>query len=103
MVLGHARNHFRGVLRGCGVMIDAIWYLGSRAMLDYAKAAITWLLTRIRREETEQTMNTVTIENKSLTTVRKVGYVITGLFFALVIFPLFIIGAYTILISLMNL
>ena len=84
-------------------MIDAIWFLGSHAMLDYAKAATTWLLTRMRREETEQTMKTTTIENKPLTTVRKIGYTITGLVFALIVCPLFVIGAYTILTSLMNL
>jgi len=34
-------------------MIDAVWFLASRAPLDYAKAATTWLLTRMRRDESE--------------------------------------------------
>jgi hypothetical protein len=84
-------------------MIDAIWLLGSRAMLDYAKAATLWLLTLMGREETEQTMRTATIENKPPTTVHKIGYAITGLVFALIVGPPFVIGAYTILSSLMNL
>jgi hypothetical protein len=84
-------------------MIDAIWLLESRAMLDYAKAAILWLLTLTRREEAEQTMKTATIENKPSTTAHKIGYVITGLIFAVIVGPPFVIGAYTILISLMNL
>ncbi len=84
-------------------MIDAIWLLGSRAMLDYAKAATLWLLTLMRRQETEQIMQTATIENKPPTTAHKIGYIITGLVFALIVCPLFVIGAYTILTSLMNL
>jgi hypothetical protein len=84
-------------------MIDAIWLLGSRAMLDYAKAATLCLLTLTRREEAEQTMKTATIENKPPTTAHKIGYAITGLIFALVVCPLFVIGAYTILTSLMDL
>jgi hypothetical protein len=84
-------------------MIDAIWLLGSRAMLDYATAATLWLLTFMRREEAEKTMQTTTIENKPLTTAHKTGYIIAGLVFALIVCPLFVIGAYTILTSLMNL
>jgi hypothetical protein len=34
-------------------MIDAVWLLWSRALLDYAKAATTWLLTRAPRDESE--------------------------------------------------
>lgn len=84
-------------------MIDSIWLLDGRAMLDYAKAAMTWLLTRIRHKETQETMNTATIERNPLTTARKVGYIFTGLVLGLVVAPLFIIGAYTIVTSLMNL
>jgi hypothetical protein len=84
-------------------MIDAIWLLGSRPLLDYAKAAATWLLTRTDLDETEKTMKTTTIENNLPTTARKIGYAITGLVFALVVCPLFVIGAYTILTSLMSL
>jgi hypothetical protein len=81
-------------------MIDAIWLLGSRAMLDYTRTATTWLLTRKRREGTEETMRTATNENKLPTTVHRIGYAITGLVFALIIWPLFVIGTYTILTSL---
>ena len=84
-------------------MIDAIWLLGSRALLAYVKAATTWLLTRMRRDETERTVKTAAIENKPRTTARKIGYTITGLVFAVTVCPLFVIGAYTILTSLMNL
>jgi len=84
-------------------MIDAICLLDSRALLDYAKAATSWLLTRTRRDETDQTMKAATIENIPPTTVRKIGYAITGLVFALIVCPLFVIGAYTILTSLMSL
>jgi hypothetical protein len=84
-------------------MIDAIWLLGSRALLDFAKAATTSLLTRMHRDEPEQTMKTSTIENKPRTTARKIGYTITGLVFALIVCPLLVIGAYTILTSLMSL
>jgi hypothetical protein len=83
-------------------MIDAIWLLGSRALLDFAKAATTSLLTRIHRDELEQTMKTSTIENNLPTAARKIGYAITGLVFALVVCPLFVIGTYTILTSLMS-
>ena len=83
-------------------MIDAIWLLGSRALFDYAKTATTWWLTRMRRYETEETMNTATIENKPRTTSRKKGYTITALVFALIVCPFFVIGAYTILTSLTN-
>jgi hypothetical protein len=37
-------------------MIDAVWLLSSRGLLDYAKAATTWLLTRMRRDETEASL-----------------------------------------------
>ncbi|MGI9270594.1 MAG: hypothetical protein ACR2QT_02370 [Woeseiaceae bacterium] len=84
-------------------MIDAIWLLDGRALLDYAKAAASWLLTRTRRNETERTMNTATIENNRPTTARKIGYAITGLVFVFIVCPLFVFGAYTILISLINL
>ncbi|UCD69050.1 MAG: hypothetical protein JSW48_02855, partial [Betaproteobacteria bacterium] len=91
------------ILRGCGVVIDAICLLDSRALLDYAKAPTSWLLTRTRRDESDQTMNTNTIESKPRTTARKIAYAIIGLFFALIVCPLFVIGAYTILTSLMSL
>ena len=89
MVLDHARDHVRGVRRGCVVVIDAILLLWSRALLDYTKAATTWLLTRGGREPR--------------TIARKIGYSITGLVFALIVGPLFVIGVYTILTTLVSL
>jgi hypothetical protein len=84
-------------------MIDAVWLLGSRAMLDYTKTATTWLLTRKRLEEKEQTIKTATTKNEPTTTARKISHAIAGIVFALFICPLFVIGAYTILTSLMSL
>ncbi len=85
-------------------MIDAVWLLGSRAMLDYTKAATTWLLTRKHHDDDmEETMKTATTETKPTMTARKIGYAIAGFVFALFIGPLFVIGAYTILASLMSL
>lgn len=83
-------------------MIDAIWLLGSRALLDYTKAATTWLVTRKRHDEMETTIKTATAENKPTTTARKISHAIAGIVFALFIGPLFVIGAYTILTSLMS-
>ena len=84
-------------------MIEAVWLLGSRAMLDYTKAATTCLLTRKRHDETEQTIKTATTENNPTTTARKISHAIAGIVFALFICPLFVIGAYSILTSLMSL
>ncbi len=75
-------------------MIDAFWMQESRAMLAYTKTATTWLLTRNRREGTQ--------ESKLRTTAHMIYYTITGLIFALVVWPLFAIGAYTIIASLMH-
>jgi len=88
-------------------MIDAICLLWNRALLDYTKTAATWLRTRNRRdpltEIADQTMNTGTIDHKPHTVARRIGYLITGLILALIIGPLFVIGAYTVLTSLMSL
>jgi hypothetical protein len=85
-------------------MIDAIWLLGSRTTLDYTKAATTWLLTRKHHDDDmEETMKTATTDTKPTTTARKIGHAIAGFVFALFIGPLFVIGAYTILASLMSL
>ena len=32
-------------------MTDTIWLLWNRALVDYAKAAVMWLLTRFHRDE----------------------------------------------------
>ena len=85
-------------------MIDAVWLLGSRAMLDYTKAATTWLLTRKHHDhDMEETMKTAATETKPITTARKIGYAVAGFVFVLFIGPLFVIGAYTILTSLIGL
>jgi hypothetical protein len=88
-------------------MIDAVWLLWNRALLDYTKTAATWLRTRNRHDVIAdvavQTMNTGTIEHKPHTVARRIGYVVTGLVLALIIGPLFVIGAYTVLTSLMSL
>ena len=84
-------------------MIDAIWLLGSPAILDYTKAATTWLVTRKRHDEMDATINTATAENKPTTTACKISHAIAGVVFALFVCPLFVIGAYTILTSLMSL
>lgn len=87
-------------------MIDVAWLLWSRALLDYANAATTWSLIRMRRnamtDVTDKTMKTTTIERGPRTTTRRIGYVVTGLVFALIVFPLFVIGVYTILTSLFH-
>jgi hypothetical protein len=44
-----------------------------------------------------------TIEHKPHTVGRRIGYAVTGLILALIIGPLFVIGAYTVLTSLMSL
>lgn len=80
-------------------MIDAIWLLGSRATLDYGKAASTGMLSRLRHEESEQTMNTATIKNKPPATVRRIGCAAT----VLIVCPPFVIGGYSIFTSPTNL
>jgi hypothetical protein len=88
-------------------MIDAICLLWNRALLDYTKTAATWLRTRHQRDPiTEivgQTINTGTIGHKPHTVARRIGYLIAGLIVALMIGPLFVIGAYTVFTSLVSL
>jgi hypothetical protein len=93
LVLDHARDHVRSVRRGCVVVIDAIWLLWSRALLDYTKAATMWLLSRGGPES----------RTIARTIARTIGYSITGLVFALIVGPLFVIGVYTILTTLVSL
>jgi hypothetical protein len=98
LVLDHARDYVRGVLRGCIVVIDTTWLLWSRALLDYTKVVTAWLLIRVRR---------AVMINKSghgpYTIARKIGYSITGLVFAVAVGPVFVIGVYTILTTLWSL
>jgi len=88
-------------------MIDAIWVLLNRAQFDYAKAASTWLLTGRHRDVatdlTDDTATMTAIEREPKTIARKFGYAITGLAFALIVGPVFVFGAYTILTSIMGL
>jgi len=92
LVLDHARDYVRSVLRGCIVVIDPNWLLWSRALLDYTKAATAWLLTRVRRAGM-----TDKSRHGPYMIARKIGYSITGLIFALTVGPVFVIGVYTIL------
>ena len=62
-------------------MIDAVFFLWNRALFDYTKTATTWLRTRRQRRR----------------------YAITSLVLFLLLGPLFVIGAYTLLTSLMSL
>jgi hypothetical protein len=98
LVLDHARDYVRGVLRGCVVVIDPNWLLWCRALLDYTRAASAWLQTRVRR-----TGMTDTNRHEPRAIARKIGYSITGLAFALTVGPVFVIGVYTILTSLVSL
>jgi hypothetical protein len=88
-------------------MIDAIWLLLNRAPLDYARAASTWMLTgRHRDVATDMTDDIATItpnEREPKTFARKFGYAITGLAIVLIVGPVFVYGAYTILTSIMGL
>lgn len=87
-------------------MIDIDWLLWCRALTDYAKAASTRVLTRSRRDPVSdmagETVGTSALGRVQRTTIRKVGYTITGLVIALIFVPLFIIGAYTIVTSLLS-
>jgi len=55
-------------------------------LLDYANAATTWSLTRMRRsaltDMTDQIMKANTIEHEPRTIASKIGYVIIGLVYA---------------------
>ena len=88
-------------------MIDAIWLLFNRAPFDYAKAASTLLLTPRRSDvATDMTDDSATmtaIEREPKTFARTFGSVITGLAFAVIVGPVFVFGAYTILTSIMGL
>jgi hypothetical protein len=92
LVLDHARDYVRGVLRGCIVVIDTTWLLWSRALLDYTKTVTAWFLTRVRRA-----VKTNKSGHGPYMIARKIGYSISGLIFALTVGPVFVIGVYTIL------
>jgi hypothetical protein len=72
-------------------MIDSDWLLWCRALIEYTNAASTQLLTRKRGEA---------VTNHA--TVRKLGHTIAGLVLALLVGPLFVIGIYTIITSLVG-
>ena len=85
-------------------MIDSNWFLWYRALIDYANAASTQLLTRTRRDAVTNTVDepteTSTIRRVLHTTIHKLGYTIAGLALALIAGPPFVIGMYTIITSL---
>jgi hypothetical protein len=88
-------------------MIDAVWLLSNRALLDYTKTAATWLRTRSRHEGTtdltDQTMNIDTVEHEPNSVARRIAYIVAGTVVAVLVGPLFAFGAYTVLTSLMSL
>jgi len=88
-------------------VIDAMWVLLNRAPFDYAKAASTWLLTGRHRnvvpDMTDDSATTTAIEREPKTIARKFGYAITGIAFVVIVGPVFVFGAYTILTSIMDL
>lgn len=104
MVLDHTWSNVRGVLHSCPVMIDSVWLLWCRALIDYTNAASTQLLTRKRRDavtnRVDETAETSTIGRVQHATIRELGYTIAGLVLALIAGPLFVIGVYTIITSL---
>ena len=67
-------------------MIDAAWLLWSRVLLDYANAATTSSLARMRHnaltDMTDQTVKTNTINNEARANASKVGYAIIGFVYA---------------------
>lgn len=87
-------------------MIDAALLLWSHALLDYAKAATTRLLTRMRRDATANisgpTTKRATVEHGPYGIACKVVYAVAALVF-IVIVGVFFIGAYTILTSVVSL
>lgn len=84
-------------------MIDATWLPGVRGLFEYLKAAITNMLIHARLEEAEEIMSKDTSDNKPRAVTRRIGYPIAGLALLLVAGPLFVIGAYSIITSLMSL
>ncbi len=87
-------------------MIDSNWLLWCRVFFDYTNAASTQLLTRTHRDAVtdmvDEITETSTIRRAQHATVRKLGYTIAGLVLALTAGPLFIIGVYTIITSLVG-
>jgi len=84
-------------------MIDASWLPGVRGLFDYAKAAITNMLTRTRRNESDEVICKKPNNNNVRATARRIGFPIAGLALLLIVGPLFVIGAYSIITSLMSL
>ena len=39
-------------------MTEIVWLLWNRALVDYAKAATTWLLIRLRRDDIAKRLST---------------------------------------------
>ena len=79
-------------------MIDTNWLLWCRVFFDYTNAASTQLLTRTHRDAVTDMVD----ESTETSTHRRVGYTIAGLVLALTVGPLFVIGVYTIITSLVG-
>jgi hypothetical protein len=79
-------------------MIDTNWLLWCRVFFDYTNAASTQLLTRTHRDAVTDMVD----ETTETITIRRVGYTIAGLVLALTVGPLFVIGVYTIITSLVG-
>ena len=87
-------------------MIDSDWLLWCRGLIDYTSAASTQLLTRTRRDvvtnRVDEPTETSTIRRLQHVTIRNLGYAAAGLVLALTAGPLFVIGIYTIITSLVG-
>jgi hypothetical protein len=79
-------------------MIDTNWLLWCRVFFDYTNAASTQLLTRTHSDAVTDMVD----ESTETSTIRRVGYTITGLVLALTVGPLFLFGVYTIITSLVG-
>jgi len=79
-------------------MIDTNWLLWCRVFFDYTNAASTQLLTRTRRDAVTDMVD----GTPETSTIGRVGYTIAGLVLALTVGPLFVIGVYTIITSLVG-
>jgi len=88
-------------------MIDAICLLLNRAPLDYARAAGMWVMNGRNREAATDIQvdaaSSSAVKCEPRSNARKFRYTIMGLLLALIVGPLFIFGAYTILTCIVSL
>lgn len=80
-------------------MIDVTWFWGGRALLDYTKATIIMMRTRLRHHELADKTE---VEPVVRSMASRIAYAIMSLVIALVFGPVFVIGAYTLLTSSMS-